>query len=83
MSDTLSHSITHARMSTQRTSTHISPDPPENKPVTTGGRKAAKKSRHLDEDASKTVLSDRERPVTVDVVAQQQRTTHRAKSLIK
>ncbi|CAH2282804.1 Hypothetical predicted protein [Pelobates cultripes] len=55
--------------------------PPENKPVTTGGFKAAKKSCLLDEDASKTIQSDRECPVKDDVVAPQQRTTHRAKSV--
>ncbi|CAH2222618.1 Hypothetical predicted protein, partial [Pelobates cultripes] len=55
MSDTLSHSISHALMSAQRTSTHIAPNLTEHKQVNTGGFKAAKKSCYIDEEASKIV----------------------------
>ncbi|CAH2296290.1 ras-related Rab-3C [Pelobates cultripes] len=80
MLDTLSYSITHALMSTQQTYAHIFPYPPESKLVAARGHKSSKKSHHLDEDASINVQSDREHPVIDNVVAQQQRATHLAKS---
>ncbi|CAH2278586.1 Hypothetical predicted protein, partial [Pelobates cultripes] len=55
-------------------------NPPESKPVAPSGRKSAKKSRHMDEESSKTVETGRVRPVTEDVVTPQQRAPHLAKS---
>ncbi|CAH2306453.1 pleckstrin homology domain-containing family M member 3 [Pelobates cultripes] len=81
MSDTLSHSISHALLAAQQASTHIAPNPMEHITGKASGRKATKKSRHMDEEASKTLRTDRERPVKDNVVAPQQRATHRAKSV--
>ncbi|CAH2326228.1 Hypothetical predicted protein [Pelobates cultripes] len=81
MSDTLSHSISHALLAAQQASTHIAPNPTEHITGKASGRKATKKARHMDEKASKTLRTDRERPVKDNVVAPQQRATHRAKSV--
>ncbi|CAH2275615.1 Hypothetical predicted protein [Pelobates cultripes] len=81
MSDTLSHSISHALLAAQQASTHIAPNPTEHITGKASGRKATKKSRHMDEEASKTLRTDREHPVKDNVVAPQQRATHRAKSV--
>ncbi|CAH2311588.1 leucine-rich repeat-containing 39 [Pelobates cultripes] len=80
MSDNLSHSITHALRSTQLPPA-LTANPPESKPVAPRGRKSANIFRHLDEDASKNLQTDRVRPVTEDVVAPQLRAPHRAKSV--
>ncbi|CAH2274786.1 Hypothetical predicted protein, partial [Pelobates cultripes] len=82
MSENLSHSITTAMRATQLPANPTA-NPPENKPVAPGGRKAAKKSRHLDDYASKTLQTDRARPVTEPVVGPQLRAPHRAKSVRK
>ncbi|CAH2294486.1 Hypothetical predicted protein [Pelobates cultripes] len=78
MSDNISHSITMALKSTQLPPTSTT-NPPENKPVAHSGRKAVKKSSH--NNASKTLQTDRVRPVTDHVVAPQLRAPHREKSV--
>ncbi|CAH2300193.1 Hypothetical predicted protein [Pelobates cultripes] len=82
MSDNLSHSITNAMRSMQLPPNPMA-NPPESKPVAPSGRKAAKKSCHLDEYASKTLQTDRARPVTESVVGPQLRAPRRAKSVRK
>ncbi|CAH2225508.1 Hypothetical predicted protein [Pelobates cultripes] len=74
------HSLLDATM-TKSASTHIAPNPTEHITGKASGRKATKKSRHMDEEVSKTLRTDRERPVKDNVVAPQQRATHRAKSV--
>ncbi|CAH2321267.1 Hypothetical predicted protein [Pelobates cultripes] len=80
MSDNISYSITNALRSTQLPPAPTT-SPPESKPVVSSGRNAAKKSRYLDEDASKTLQTDRVRPITDHVVARHLRAPHRAKSV--
>ncbi|CAH2276288.1 Hypothetical predicted protein [Pelobates cultripes] len=82
MSDNLSHSIATAMRSTQLPPNPMA-NPPETEPVAPSGRKAAKKSRHLDEYASATLQTDRARPVTEPVVGPQPRAPRRAKSVRK
>ncbi|CAH2247982.1 Hypothetical predicted protein [Pelobates cultripes] len=72
ISDNISHSITMALKSTQLPPTPTT-NPLENKLVAPSGRKAAKKSCHLDDNASKTLQTERVRPVTDHVVAPQLR----------
>ncbi|CAH2277003.1 Hypothetical predicted protein [Pelobates cultripes] len=80
MSDNISHSITNALVITQ-----LPPDPmvnpPESKPVAPSGRKATKKSRHLDEYAYKILQTERVHPVTEPVFGPQLRAPHQAKSV--
>ncbi|CAH2330114.1 Hypothetical predicted protein [Pelobates cultripes] len=79
MSDNITQSIPSALWPTQLPPT-LTTTPPESIPVAPSGHKAAKKSRHLDEDASKIIQTDRVQPVTEPVVAPQLRAPHRAKS---
>ncbi|CAH2294238.1 Hypothetical predicted protein [Pelobates cultripes] len=57
------------------------PKASDDKPMDPSGRKATKKTHFLGKNTSKTVLTDRLRPVTIeDVVPPRKRATRRAKA---
>ncbi|CAH2273962.1 Hypothetical predicted protein [Pelobates cultripes] len=82
ISDNLTQSISHAIMVSGQGSGDQNPKAPNAEPAPLSGRKAPAKTHHMGTYTSKTVVTDRLRPVTdEDVGPPRKRASHRAKAV--